>query len=557
LDPDRVAVVPFVYRTGVDSLQLGTILGEMVTNELTAAGVVVAPFVNVMAASAQLERGGTPGDLNAIARETRAGIIVSGSYFLRPARDSLSIQATVHDVRRDRPLASVDLVTVPVAEQFQGIESVVQRVLVVLSSRLNPHLAQIAPLVDLPMNMEAYREYAAGLERSGVDDYRATRAALEHYYAALRLDSTSASALNAAALAEWQANGNLPKVDSLLLILARYKRDLQPYELAHHDWLRAWLDGNLMGSLLATREMSRLSGHTVAPQAQDALRLNFLDEANKIRKELKTPLGRTSTWTYQHLTDVLHRRGEHRAEYRQARRASEEIGETRNTLFFEIQALAALGADRLRERLERLKAIDASHRGFRDAAYELRWHGHPQEADSIGRLAELWYRQVLERAPTPPEYRQGSPGARHLLAETLFDLGRWEEARSVFDSLAAEARPGADTTWQGSYYESYYDVVALGYIGVDEAMRGDTIAAEAMINRLGGVSRPFLFGTNVYWQARIAGQLGDCERTVDFLELAMTLGSSAYYQQGWNGLEIAQFADLDCQRFKQFSEEKD
>jgi hypothetical protein len=129
----------------------------------------------------------------------------------------------------------------------------------------------------------------------------------------------------------------------------------------------------------------------------------------------------------------------------------------------------------------------------------------------------------------------------------------WAEARSVFDSLAAEARPGADTTWQ----RSNYDVAALGYIGVDEARRGNTSAAEAMIDRLGRFRRPFLLGKNVHWQARIAGQLGQCKRTVDFLELAMTLGSSAYYQTGWNGLEIAQFADLDCQRFKQFSEEKD
>ena len=204
-------------------------------------------------------------------------------------------------------------------------------------------------------------------------------------------------------------------------------------------------------------------------------------------------------------------------------------------------------------KLERLKSIDASHDGFRVAAYELRWHEHPQEADSIGRLAELWYRQALERAPTPGDYRQGTPEARLLLAETLFDLGRWDEARSVFDTLAAEARPGADTTWQSSSG----DVVALGYIGVDEARRGNTGAAEAMIDRLGRFRRPFLLGINVHWQARIAGQLGQCERTVDFLELAMTLGSSAYYQQGWNGLEIAQFANLDCPRFKQFSEEKD
>ena len=87
--------------------------------------------------------------------------------------------------------------------------------------------------------------------------------------------------------------------------------------------------------------------------------------------------------------------------------------------------------------------------------------------------------------------------------------------------------------------------VGLGYLGIDAARRGDTAAAEAVIAKLHRIERPYLFGANLGYEARIAGQLGQCERAAGLLQEGMRKGLS---QQR----EVPEFARLECAAYKQY-----
>jgi hypothetical protein len=107
----------------------------------------------------------------------------------------------------------------------------------------------------------------------------------------------------------------------------------------------------------------------------------------------------------------------------------------------------------------------------------------------------------------------------------------------------------------GYSYDYYfaYDLEPLGYLGIDAARRGDRAAAEAFIQRLGAIDRPYLLGNDLHWQARITAALGECERTVELLEAALRNGAG-YWQ--WGGFpllrEVPEFAGLQCPALERF-----
>ena len=403
--------------------------------------------------------------------------------------------------------------------------------MVALSARVNPMLATTAATSRLPMSMDAYREFATGLELY-VDTKYAT--ALQHFYRAISLDSTSSAALFWVARTEWNANTNLPKSDSMLRRLEPMKGRLLPLDLARYDFLRAWLDGDLESSLRASRRMSALG--MPGPDGQDAYRLNRLDEAYEAMTVMMSKsYNRRLPRAWEMVTRTLHYRGEHERELRKARNGIAAIGPDPPVLIgYETQALAALGNTKeLRPRLEALKALDPGSEGFLTAARELRYHGHLDAAKEFSQLAMTWYRQAVNDSATA--------GRRRLLAMALFDVGEWNESHAMFTTLAAKDTIMA--SWSPPQWGTR--LLGLGYLGIDAARRGDTAAAEAVMATLHRIERPYLFGTNLGWEARIAARLGQCERAAGLLREGMRKGLS---QQR----EAPEFAGLDCAAFKQY-----
>ena len=183
--------------------------------------------------------------------------------------------------------------------------------------------------------------------------------ALQHFYRAVALDSTSSAALFWVAATEWNANQNPPRSDSLLRRLEPMKGRLLPLDLANYDFLRAWLDGDLESSLRASRRATELG--TFGAMVQDAYRLNRLDGAYEaMTVMLAKSYMRKAPRTWEFATRTLHHRGEHERELREARNGIAAIGADRDVLIgHETQALAALGNTKeLRPRLEALKALN-------------------------------------------------------------------------------------------------------------------------------------------------------------------------------------------------------
>ena len=120
----RVVVIPFENRTAVTELDdLGTMVAEWVTQGLTAV-----PFLTVIDTRMLRAAGGPV----AVGRETGAGVVVGGSYFL--LSDSLQFQAQIASTSDGSILFAIGGVTAPRDRPLAGIEQLRARVLGGLAS---------------------------------------------------------------------------------------------------------------------------------------------------------------------------------------------------------------------------------------------------------------------------------------------------------------------------------------------------------------------------------------------------------------------------------------
>ena len=537
IDPNRVAVERF-DNTTCDSV-FGALIADGVTDGLARTeGVRVVPAAAVRAIVAQRKGLPAPNDPLPVARATGAGIIVTGSCNRRG--DLLEIQPEVIDVAREQPVASIARITVPYSNPDSAIASVIGRVAVAIAGVVNPRLADHVAVSRLPMSIPAYREYDEALDLYFRGE---TAAAVSHAYEAIRLDSTSTSALLWAAMIEWSASFDLPKVESLLQRVERSQTEPPPYDLAHLEFLRAYLNGDLEGVLRAARRRPDLAGGNAVVQAN--MRLNRIDTAYALITEvMKRSVAERHPISWQFLTEILHVRGEFRRELREARKGLAEMrsagseSAAAELLGYEIRSLAARGdVKELRRALDTLHTLRPASDVFASATRELRWHGHPLAAAEIGLVAEQWYREALTRSP--------DRHVRLMLAETLFELERWDDARPVFDSLAAEKLPPQFTLERGTSS----DIIPFAYNGIIDARLGDTVAAHTSIDSLGAVNGPYRYGEPQFWQAAIAAQLGDCIPAVQFLQESLSKGTSIWYGLR---LESSMFRPIDrCPEFAQ------
>lgn len=407
-------------------------------------------------------------------------------------------------------------------------------------------LAKSAPLTELPKSMEAYRAYISGFETMFTGDATRSR---DQFYRASTLDSTFVNGLTWAALEEWGLSYDVPKVDSLLKIVEGHRGDLLPFDLASLEYLRAWVDGDVEGAQVAARQRAALGGAIWNIFAvQGAMRLNRIDEAyERIREVFKSPSSLHSSTHWAYLANVLHARGEHGRELQEVRKGIAQVGDDPDLLSSEVRALAALGRiDELRARLEsaRAKGRRSSFGSDIDlvAVTDLRAHGRSAEADRVARIAVQKHSQAVAAAST---WR-----ARFELAHALFEASA-AEADTIFSALTSEGLPSQ----YGQEHFEGLDAAALGYLGVSAAARGDTNGAEGSITRLEKLQRPYILGANLHWQARIAAELGQCERAVRFLSAGLENGS-AYQQSAGHLSEFRQFAKLRCESYQEFMKPK-
>lgn len=508
----RVAVAPFENLTGDSALDpIGRMAADWVTQGLTEADFLeVVDVQTALATSRELAEAGV-GETDllrvvALARETGAGTVISGTYYIHG--DSLHFQAQVSDAHAGRLVQGILPASAPADSPLSAVAHLRDRVLASLADRLDPRLASFEADLSRPPSYEAYRAYAQGLEVFLTEDFAA---AAESFDRASELDPAFLRALLWAAKSHLYVGATRSdtahwvRADSAFRVLNAAGPQLSPYDRHHLDYVLAWYRGRDAALQAARSRAAAAPGSTdaVREAGYNAIRMGWLREGmqhlRKVDPGTGVLRGHDSYWL--HLTYAHHRAGDHRRELKEARRARERDPHNIHRLRNEAVALAAMGrSDELDDLLDQVVEAASTARltaggVLAEAARELRTHGHAEQADAVVRRALAWHRG---RPPGEASTRR----ARQELADALYLAGQWEEARAIYGALASEWLPSPRV---------------LGRLGTIAARMGERERALEASALLATNARHWLGNPreeHTMARARIAATLGDAEQAL-------------------------------------------
>lgn len=511
-DPQRVVVVPLENRTGDPALDaVGSIAADWITQGLAASGEVqVVTLTAALTAARHLARIRTPSESlalpRAMAEETGAGIVVLGSYVREG--DSLRFQVTITDGISGRVLAAPAPVGAEAAAPIDGIEVLRERVMAELATSLNPRLREHTAAATRPPTYQAYRAYSDGIVRLIEGDWRG---ALEPLRRGAALDTAFTLPLVVLGMMHFNL-GEYAAADSIASIADRSRDRLAVMDRALLDNLRAWLRQDHDAAYRAARAASEVAPGSIATvqMGMEARRLNRPRESIRILTALDPARGelRGDPYYWWDLSLAYHQLGDYRRELRTARRGRVLVPDHPIVRLTEIRALAALGrVAEVERRVDEVLAVPPRESPppgllLHHAVLELRAHGRADAARHTAERAVAWHR-------SRPQEEQSTTGHRRRLAQILYAMGRWEEARSLFEALSLEEPD---------------NIVDQGHLGVIAARQGRRAEAERIAAWLAGVQQPWAWGAPLHWRAAIAAQLGDLDTAVELLREAVARG---------------------------------
>ena len=394
-----VVVMPFENRTGDASLEpVSAITADWVAQGLSEPGfLTVYDTRSALAAAHTLGAAATP---QAVGRETGAGVVVAGSYFLRG--DSLQFQAQIASATDGRILFGIGGVVATRNRPLEGVEQLRQRVLAALASLHDKEVTAFQnTLTHLP-TYAAYREYAEGLDLYVREDLEAVR----HFERAAALD-TSFLVARLWAVQGWMGPrpGNLIAIDSLLEGLQRLRQRLGPFYRAQLDFLVAQRARDYQDAYRAALRMVESAPGSINARreaAYSALRVLRPREALTGLAALDPERGllRHSPEFWSPVAWSHHLLGEYQRELVAARRGRQLNPPGSHFDFLELRALAALGRTLELDSLVRadLAAVPGqSGLLARAVAGELLAHGH---AEAARRLAHYAAELLAGRPPS-------------------------------------------------------------------------------------------------------------------------------------------------------------
>jgi DNA-binding SARP family transcriptional activator len=519
---ERVLVVPFENLTGDARLDtLGRLTADWIADGLDRAGIGrIIPLADALrlmtAAGSTGEMPGSTGDadntlarMRALGQAFGAGTLITGSCC--PVADALEFRAQAVDLESGELLGSIEPVRTAGSRETDQLPVVRERVLGLMAAVLDVEWAGLPNSPDLglpPPTYAAYRAYAAGLDHFVRLDFARAIPCFErarsldpniHYPILLE----AGSHLN---LGEWEA------VAALIAVLHEKRDRLSPYELSGLEWYQATLAGDLNRAYEESRRARQRYPGTIAHflSALDALQVNHPRDA--IRALLEMEPGRGWLLHFHAFWDVLtsayHVLGDHGAELAAAARARAHAPALLAHLAYEVRALAPAGPTAaLHDRLTEADDLPpqpgwSAGRVMLLAAAELRAHGHRAAAAAVAERAASWYRQDAELSPFTA-FARGEQARALCLAE------RWSEAERIYSELAPEFP---------------HNVEYRGRLAVLAARRGDVAGAALGDEALRQLARPYLFGRETAWRARVAAQLGDADRAVRLVVRAFAEG---------------------------------
>ncbi|HEY7635065.1 MAG TPA: serine/threonine-protein kinase [Gemmatimonadales bacterium] len=497
-DSRRVIVTQFENKTGDSSLNyVGDIAADWVIRELQGTELVQVVDQRALAA-------GRPDAEGALARETRAGTLISLDYYR--VGDSLRFQARVTEAESGARLYTSPATNAAPGSPMDGLARVGHDL-------VDGVVALVAPGVEWraddrrPPSFPAYREFMAGMALLPRLDFGG---AIRHWFRAAELDTTFVTPLLSAASFMLVAGLNA-QADSLVTSIEQRRTRLRSSERQRLDNLRARLNGNIPDALTALRPLAEAAplSEVAWELALHHLWLNHPGEAITAFARLDPNWDFLRGWWFYWVfyCNAHHVRGEFEEELALSRQGRAQYPNSIRTTEPEIAALAALGqVDQVEQVMQEASAMPPVEKGDLPramviAAMELRAHDRPEAAATMlrraGELMPDW--SAVDR----------TEALAWVPAMVPYLEGRWDEARKRFGELAAR-----DST----------DINAQGHLGVIAARTGDrpeALRIAAWLERLDG---RYLYGYDTLWRARIAALLGEPEHALRLLRLAFGEG---------------------------------
>jgi class 3 adenylate cyclase/tetratricopeptide (TPR) repeat protein len=498
--PQRIVVAVFENRTGDPTLdELGKMTADWITQGLSQtkeADVVpnttVMQILGLMQATSDGKQ--QSNYLSKLARETKADVIVSGTYYLQ--HNTLQFRAEVKNVTDGSLIYALPIITGSLEKPMEVIEKV--------SSEITGGLAYHFRLQDIriiskPPSKDAYSEYLTGLELFGLD----YEGAMQHFVRATKIDSLFMPP-QFYIVSIFAFLGEYSQADSVVQIIRRNRERLTPFERHMLDNTIAELNGNYAECLRHLRLAENISPGDWTVNfviGLHAVHLNKPKITVETYAKLDIPysyygnLG-VGPWRIGILTEALHLLGEYNQELVQSRMGQQYYPDWIWFYTDEVRALAALGrVEEITKVIDKCNTISSRSGTMGDVitevALELRAHGNVYVAHEYAGEAVKWYQN-----------QPASMDIREDLADALYVAENWQEAQTLFEQLAAEYPENIDY---------------LGYLGTLAARRGDREEAVKISEKLRCIDRPYLFGQHTYWRARIAAILGEHEQVVKLL----------------------------------------
>ena len=386
----RVVVIPFENRTGDAEFDaLGVMAADWVTQALTEApSLTVLDTRSALGAARRLGAGGTPA---AVGRETGAGLVIAGSYFLQG--DSVQFQAQIASTTDGHILFGLGDVMAPRGRPLEAVEQLRQRALAAVVSLHDKEVTAFQTrLTHLP-TYAAYREYTEGLELYIRNDFsEATR----RFERAAVVD-TSFLVARLWAVQGWlpPRPGNLIAVDSLLEGLHLLRDNLGPFQRAQLDFLTAQRARDFRDAYRAALRMVETAPASINARreaALSALRVLRPREARTRLAQLDAERGLMRHWP-EYWSVVAwsdHLLAEYDRELVAARHGRALDPASGLFRFLELRALAALGRTLELDSLVRAELFAIPGQSgllARAIVGELLAHGHREAAQRLAQYA--------------------------------------------------------------------------------------------------------------------------------------------------------------------------
>ena len=524
IDGDLVVVEPFENRTGDAAMNaIGVSAADWITQGVQGTRLAtVIPTPTALQASryvrrqVETRRGEDP--LKLLAIETGAGVIVSGSYYRTGAQLEFHVQlsdASVSKWRRRPVRVRTRTALAPVTVEPDSVQNAVMemraRIMGLLALSLGDAHFTTPELDRAPPAFDAYQRFSEAMDAYIANDHqRAATGFLQAY----ERDTTFVVALLYAGLSMSNMQ-QYAKEDSVLRIVKRSSASLTTYDRLWLEFRQAFLAADRAQALRAVRALAAEAPRSKATYnlAIEAWENGHLEEALAALKSLPPEQGPVRGFLpyWGALANVHHQLGDYDSSLGVARQALERHPGKWWPVGWELGAMAALG--QVSEVLKRAEAMAhapeddmrwSPAESLREAAEELRAHGHLDAAKGVWRVALRWYRAYGAG---------GSLGQRDRLgwAHTLYILGDFDEANRVARELEGD---------------SPHDVRVAGLLGTIAARSGDLATARAIMNRLVVMPIRYQSGRPAYHAALIASALGETEAALRLLRQARTQGRS-------------------------------